>query len=578
MSQTTDTETIGRAEPPTQTDKHGPPELAQQTIQQRRKMQRIQERTGIALVLCAAIFLEVLPVMVWLLFIAAGSGASAAPLLPFWWLLIVVLGAWSVAATLRRAPAEGRRGAAISNALKIAIVIGWSLTAAISLLLSPAAYRGIDMTRLLPTVAADFYSGSVHVGTVIGLALFAGYLWWRGLLLGRLPLTQPRLYIRFIVGLVAIVAAIAGAASIRGQSRQTLGGILAFLLPIEAFVGLVGLSLAHLLDALDDQRRRRLRGQSEDGPSLTVTRSWIVTAFGISSGVVVVALVLALLVSYDSIQALAQALQPVGNAIMAGISWILYAFAYLLFLLLNPLIDWLHDRAQSVHPQPQPTPNPGAKPPVNPHTQPINGLPTEWLIVGRWVLLVLFITVIVMALIRVLRRFGEWNHPQEFDEERESLDGASLLRRQLRDLARRLLPHRRAASAPLEPLPTGSVRLLYREALQAAVHVGYARAPSETPDEYAARLRAEASATNGPTASIAPNSDAGEALNILTEAYDIARYGKPADKEAKEASESASSAVATAQRTVLSWLHALEARHDEAASGSASRPNQRDRQ
>lgn len=549
--------------------------------QQRRKAQRLQERTGITLVLLAAMLLEVVPVMVWLLFIAAaGNGSSSAPLLPFWWLVVVVLGAWAVAAALRRTPAaaEGRRSAVISSALKIAVVVGWGLTVVISLLLSPAAYRGTPIERLMPTIATDFNSGSDHIGAIIGLALFAAYLWWRGMLLGRLSLTQHRLYIRFIAGLVAIVVAIACAAALSSQSRQTLGGILAFLLPIEVFVGLVGLSLARLLDALDDQRRRRLRGQSGDSPTLTVTRSWIVAAFGISGGVVLVTLLLTLLVSYGSVQAIAQALQPIGDAIMTAISWILYAFAFLLFLLLNPLISWLKSVGQSAQPQPQPTPNPGSKPPATPHAQPLNGLPAEWLLVGRWVLLALFIAIIVLALIRVLRRFGEWNRPQEFEEERESLDGASLLGRQLRDLARRLLPRRHAPAPPLEPLPAGSVRLLYREALQAAMKAGYARAPAETPDEYAARLRVEVSVPSNSAALVAPDirdSDAGQAFSILTEAYDAARYGKPVGREAAEV---ASPAVTSAQHTVLSWLRALKARRDGAASESVSHSNQVDGQ
>ena len=542
---------------PTQTDRY---RLQEQT-HQRRKLPRIQERTGITLVLLGAIILEVLPVTVWLLFFAVGSGTPDAPLLPFWWLFFVVLSAWSVAAMLRRTPTEGRRGALISVVLKMALVVGWALTVVISLPLSPAAYLGTPLTLLPTTIAADLDAGSVHIGAGIGLALFAAYLWWRGLLLGRLPLSQHRLYIRFVAGLVAIILAIACAAALSSQSRQALGGMLAFLLPMEVFIALVGLSLAHLLDALEDQRRRRLHGQSENGPSLTVTRSWIVTAFGISGGVVVVALILALLVSYNSVQALAQALQPVGNAIMAAITWVIYAFAFLLFLLLNPVISWLHDQAQSVHPEPQPTPNPGAKPPVNPHAQPISGLPTEWLIVGRWVLLAVIVALIVLVLLRVLRRFREWNHLQEFEEERESLDGANLLRRQLRDLARRLWPRHRAASTRLESLPHGSVRLLYREALQIAAQAGYARVPSETPDEYAARLQVEANATHGSTMVDMPDSDddAVQALDTLTEAYDVARYGKSIDREDAEL---ASSAVAVAQRTVLTWLRALSARKE----------------
>lgn len=529
-----------------------------------RTLQRAQERTGVVLALLAAILLEVLPVTVWLLFFAVGSGTPDAPLLPFWWLFVVVLSAWCVAAALRRAPTEGGRSAVISSGLKITVVVGWALTVVISLLLSPAAYLGTPLNRLLPTIATDLNDGSIHASAILGLALFAAYLWWRGLLLGRLPLTQHRLYIRFIAGLVAIVLAIASAAAFSGKARQALGGILAFLLPVEVFIGLIGLSLAHLLDALEDQRRRRLRGQSADGPSLTVTRSWIVTAFGISGGVVVVALVLALLVSYDSVQALAQALQPVGNAIMTALSWLIEAFAFLLFLLLNPVISWLHDQTQAVHPQPQPTPNPGTKPPVNPHAQPIGGLPTEWLIAGRWVLLVLFIVALAFVLIRVLRRFGEWNHPQEFEEERESLDGASLLRRQLRDLARRFFPHRHAPPDSLEPLPAGSVRLLYREALQAAAQAGYARAAPETPDEYASRLQVEANAIQGALVADMPNSDGVQALNTLTKAYDVARYGKPIVIGGEDA-ELASSAVAAAQRTLLTWLRELSARKEDSS-------------
>ena len=345
----------------------------------RQQMQRMQERAGVALVLLAAVILEALPVTVWLLFLAAANGVPDDPALPFWWMCLLILGAWGLADALRRAPSEGTRAPVRATALKIAVGVGWALTVAASLLLSPATYFGVPMDRLLPTIATDLETGSDHVGVAVALAVLVAYLWWRGLLLGRLPLTQHRLYSRFIAGLAAIVLAIASAAAVSGPSRHTLGGMLAFLLPVDVFIGLVGLSLAHLLDALEEQRRRRLRGQAAGGPMLVVTRAWIVTALGISGGVVVIALLLALLVSYDSVQALAQALQPLGDAIMTVLTWIIEAVAFLLFLLLNPLVSWLHDQAQSVHPQPQPTPNPGTKPPVNPHPQPVVALPAEWL-------------------------------------------------------------------------------------------------------------------------------------------------------------------------------------------------------
>src|SRR5262249_57136280 len=130
----------------------------------------------------------------------------------------------------RRWQPVGTRGRVAERALRFAIPIGWLLTTLLSLSVSPAAYSGRDPLQTLVALWGDIVAGAGHADSALGLALLSAYLWWRGLLLGRERLTRERLYTRFVGGLVAIIMAIAAAASITSPARAPLTGMLALLL------------------------------------------------------------------------------------------------------------------------------------------------------------------------------------------------------------------------------------------------------------------------------------------------------------------------------------------------------------
>ncbi|HLJ80484.1 MAG TPA: DUF4129 domain-containing protein [Ktedonobacterales bacterium] len=523
---------------------------------QSHRVSRRQERSARLVELLMAVALEALPATAWLLVFAAIAGTVGAVALPFWWIVIVLLAGWGVAALLRRLPPAERGSDLAPRGVKLLAVAGWIVTVLISLALSPAAYLGTPPHEWLAAISADLLNGTGRLGADVGLAFLVAYLWWRGLLLGRLPLTRDRIYIRFLWGLAAVVLAIVGSAALQGNMRTAVAAALALLLPAEVFAGLVGIALAQLIDSQEERsaRRRRVGQDQTNAPRSTITRAWLVSALGISGGIVLSALVLALIVSYNGLRELAALLQPLANALGTVIAWLIEGLAFLLFLLLNGPITWIKDHVQS-SPHNQNTPPASTRPRAptfTPHT-----LPHAWLVAGSWVLIALGLALLAVLLMLVLRRFQEWRQQPEYEEERETMDVAAALGRQLRGLLAGLRGRHAVAGVELEPLPEGSVRLLYREMLEQASAAGYARRPSETPDEYAQRLRTvtrqEMSHLTLPPGLPGPP-DFDESLAALTDAYDPARYRR-AQPPAGD-NDKATPPVVAAYHAVLAWLAA----------------------
>lgn len=527
-----------------------------------------QEQVGRICALGAAIALECIPVTAWLFVVAAANQAPRSTSLPFWWIVIVVLAAWGIAATLRRIPQDSQWTRRAEAALRALMIVGWIVTVVLSLLVSPIAYRGTPLTQLLVVVSSDLSTGAGRLGSDAGLALLVAYLWWRGLLLGRLPLARERLYTRFLIGLAALMLAIASAASLRGAARAIADAIFAVLLPSEVFVGLVGIALAHLADTASEQRERRHRAVGDElGLAPTDTRAWLVAALGISGSIVGGALALALLVSYDSVRAVTQLLGPVADALGAVIFWLIEAFAYLLFLLLNEPITWAytHLRTQSAK---SPATAPSSQLPGQGHSAAT--LPHEWLVAGRYAVIALGVALVAFALILVLRRFHAWRRPQAFEEERETLSARDVLGGQLRSLLAALRRSHPAESETEEPLAMGSIRYRYREVLRAATATPLGRRANETPNEYARRL--QASVRDLRPGAVSPDDAArvAAALETVTNAYDVARYGDD-DHQRVSASSVEQTDLTDAQHTLLIWLRAQASGQEHPRAADAQR-------
>lgn len=465
------------------------------------------ERAAQVTVVAAAVLLELLPLLAWLLIFAAATGPD--PLrqlpLPVSWMFVLLCAGWAVG-WLGQRPAESRAAQALPRVL---LFTGIAVTWLASLILTPA----IDGSALLAAPVQSIAGPSG--GAAFGLLPLVVYLWWRGLLLGQTRVTRERLYTRLLWGIVAIVIPLMVVNVTIVGARATLNGVYVILLPVDIFVGLVGIALARLLDTVEEHRERRRRAGGEDFSGQLVTRAWLLTALGTSLITVLLALALAAVVSYDTVHALALLLAPVVSAAADVLGWLARGIAWLLFILLDGPVSWLKGTVQPIL-----TPTPGVRPPDQAHTpvpQPLT-VPDGFVLAGKIALIALIVAIAAVVLLVAMRHFEQIRREDDFIEVREAVEGGFGLG--LREMFARRRRGRERGPAE-ESLAVGSVRQRYREVLRAARSATLGRADAETPREYAARLSAQLAEASESTTS-------GEDLATLTAAYDDARYGPAA--------------------------------------------------
>ncbi len=297
---------------------------------------------------------------------------------------------------------------------------------------------------------------------------------------------------------------------------QTLRDALTLALPLFFLSGLVMLSLARL--GVIRASHRALNDAQQADP----TRPWLLalTLFGIS--LLAVVIIIESVFSFSSFERILAVLAPLWNALGTLVGWLLYGIVFLLspiFYLISWLAGLLKQHASSNSQQQS------IKPPKSPIQQVLNShtFPPELLTIGRWVFLALVQLVTILIIRASLRRWLARRSDEGIAEEREALDGRSLLSQHWRDWWER---RRKRANRTmvLEPLDPTSARARYREMLQAvaAAKEDLARRPAETPAEYEVRLYAS-------TEEQVPPSDGEKReswiLEELTEAYTRERYG-----------------------------------------------------
>lgn len=513
------------------------------------------------LIVASACTLETLPIFCWLLMLAAiDTNNPDNATMPFWWMwLLIVAVYWLGALFLRGAEADPRRRRINTLSLTAAIVVLAPLSLLATYLLSPATQ--------------DFLAGSGDSNGPFGLALLVGWLWWRGLFLSRRRTMRGGIYTRFIAALGGTIAALAGAAAIPGETRDLTASYLALLLALLLFVGMMGLTLSQARDTRDTMRAAYRGSQPLEMPPV-FTRSWLAASLSLSLGVSLLALVLATLISRQSVRILAIAAGNIVNGLLDAMQFVLAPVFFLLYLALNKPVEWLSSLIHGWRPLPlQPPPPPSCTPagtstgvgtPASGTTLPGNQcihtanspvsnlLPQEWLTAMRWGAVILIILVAIVLLARVLSRLSEWRRVRAFTEERTMLDVSEILggrwRRFLDSFRRRPAVEEVVA----DDLAAGSVRRVYRDTLGVASARGYTRRAAETPQEYQRRITHDDPLSPGAT----PPPGVVGALAELTDAYERARYGYPDPKDTPPASPETVSAAETVQR----WL---TERHDE---------------
>jgi Domain of unknown function (DUF4129) len=530
-----------------------------------------------------ALVLEIVPVAGALLLLAAWvQGYTVLPL-PVWWLLALVLVAYALGVVPREAlgtsladlagqrPFVRRLVSVMAILSALSIWAGTFFGSIVLAVLSSVTYRQLPRELAVDGFVRDLRTGNNQPQVTVillGAAILTAYLWWRGLTLARRQLTRERLAVSFRTGLFVLVATVVLAQPMRVSARDQLDATLAFLLPIEMFVGLTGLALAHLADTARtrqerQERQRRSHGDGseagengdEGGGNGTsqIEGMWFVMVLAVSGGIVAGALGMTVLIWNSG-----------GHAVSSALGRL---FAPLPVLPTQP-----HGAVGGGSGGGLTRPGSNAGIAVG-----AGGLPT---LNSMWFAAVLGLTAVVGILLLWARLRERPRRTQEYEEVRERLKAREVLKERWRGLTPWVTWRGQHVDARVaeEELPPGSVRYLYREVLRSAAHAGRGRAVHETPAEYAQRLTSKAGGAfalteeDGSAAQAHAHAhahDAGndpapetttDALAVLTNAYVRARYGAGAGASGEESTTvevSASAAVREAQERVIRWLNTL---------------------
>lgn len=455
--------------------------------------------------------LETLPIEAWQLILAGYSHTITRPPLPWWLLLAIPLVSYLTIPAGTRGRRRFAGGAFIAFVILVALLLRFS----------PATYadttHGVFSLGWLSTLGNDAATGDARFGAVVALIAVAVYLRWRGARLKSARLDTQDTLQRFKYGMAIITVAAVVALTLDTSQKSIALGVLALLLPLEVFVGLVGASLA---------RVQHLRMQRTSPAQIGAEAQWLRVTFGFAGLVVAFALVVSLIVNYRAVGSLLTHFGPVGQLILWLVTTVVGALVQVMAFLLNPIVSFLK------HIIPHPTPRtpaatgngaglciPGPNLKCRTNTTPQDNVAPIARLAMELLLLIAASGVFLFILRLFFLRNGVERDTNMDDDEREALDARGLFRAQLHTVIHNL--GRKSQPEEPEALPAGSVRYAYREVLRAATARGLHRASSETPDEYARRLTSTAplnAATGGEASD----------LDDLSRAYNAARY---ADRE-----------------------------------------------
>jgi hypothetical protein len=319
--------------------------------------------------------------------------------------------------------------------------------------------------------------------TAPALAFGVGlFLWWRGVRLGSQMPTysdvegRVRWGIGLLISMALITVLTVGASLVRSIEAQTTPFVVGFF-----FVGLITLALGRL-----ESLRSRTR-------ALAFNTQWLGILVGAAGGLVLIALIIGQLVSFDL---LILASRPLFDLLGQALLLVLYV----VFIPLGFVVEWLVYLLLGLFPR-----NPLQQPPRPLQPAEVDDVlqrmlsqvfPPDFLQAlkagGAAVLL-------VVALLLVARAAARWRAPSaDADatlEERDSLWNSGRVRQALLAWLRALLRHGAHADAPTSGAATtfapdshvqqvSSVRELYRRLLGLGEALGAPRAAAATPLEH----------------------------------------------------------------------------------------------
>jgi len=367
---------------------------------------------------------------------------------------------------------------------------------------------GLEWLGLVTGALAGFVGNASAPALAFALGLF---VWWRGVRLGaQMPSFADvesvfRGGIGLLVACALIMAVSTRPALLPTIEAQTTPFVVGFFC-----VSLLTLALGRL-----ESLRSRTR-------ALAVNTQWLGVLVGVVGGVVLFALVIGQLLSFDL---LIVATKPLFDLL----GQLLLVLVYVVVIPLAYIVEWLVYLLLSLLPAAtnQPPPQPLQPAQIDSRLQQLfaQELPPELLValkaIGAALLLAAGLLVVARAASRWRRSSAD---AEATDEQRDSLWEPGRLRRALLALMRKLFGRgARAAAQSATPLGTGalegsatsplsSIRELYRQLLQLGEAVGVHRAIDTTPLEHLTALQA----------ALEPADDA----TRLTRAYVRVRYAE----------------------------------------------------
>jgi hypothetical protein len=351
-------------------------------------------------------------------------------------------------------------------------------------------------------------SNSVTYALILG-----ALLWWRGIVAGQQRTTYGAVYNSFGIGIGAWAVGLLIAQSAAPRLFDALGSLVLLFF----FVSLSALALTGLESA-------RRAGQSETGISVGFNRYWLLTVLLVIGGVLGFGLLVSVLIAPDTLRAFLSLFDPL-FALAGQIAYLLlYVVVFLVFLIIQPLIDFLQRLPRNSQPNPVQPQNQSFGDLLKQTQDQTQGLPADLQLAIKLGIVILLALCVAFLFGRALRRY-RFADEEDVDESREFIGSWAMLRAQLRQwwqalLARFFSRKRVLAGDAFLPLAAGeegsagqlSIREVYQQLLLAMRGRGQPRPPSATPHEYLATLRQSL-----PTA--------GEELSGVTDAYGEARYG-----------------------------------------------------
>jgi hypothetical protein len=308
--------------------------------------------------------------------------------------------------------------------------------------------------------------------------------------------------------------------------REMVGWLLLFLAS-----GLATLSLISVSTTLREQERMT-------GVSLRIDRYWVLIMAAVVASILILGLLVGQLVAPGLVLRLLGLLRPVWLVIRQVLLFIIMIFAYLFFSLLEPLLGELDQRSPT---SPGVLLSPAEAEGIEDLTQEAAQLPPAFIVIMQILLVAGAVGVIALLFYMALRnREKREVRLDEVIETRETVLSMDLLQEQVRGLLDGLRRRSRSYFVELDPgeQRRRAVRDLYQRLLGYGINLDAPRLGFQTPTAYGPRF-----------ARLAPG--AGDAVDVLTEIYVIARYGTepPSVEQVTEAQAAYERIVATLNRT-----------------------------